>query len=258
MANWRAVCRFAAFVGVASLVVTYFVLTHTNPLPRIASWIDEITATSLSKPAGPWAMRAGDQPDSASVVPGAIVVSAEGTVEARSPGSGKRLWTRNDSWATVGGGSNPVVVVGHEVGGGFDVVAADTGEQLWSDNNRDAAWAFSDVILILHCPHQVNCQLQAADPNSGKRRWTTSLDGADSSMRGLGGPLATLRPIAADYAKSLGAVPTSVPRFIGLNLGGDVHLISTTGGHELRVYSARKDQRVVVAGDEIIVATSAA
>ncbi|HEU0240511.1 MAG TPA: PQQ-binding-like beta-propeller repeat protein [Micromonosporaceae bacterium] len=257
MPNWRVVCRFAVFVCVATLVVLYFVLTHTNPLPRIVSWLDEITATSLSKPAGPWAVRAGDQPDSATVVPGAIVVSAAGSVEARNPGSGKRLWTLDDSWATVGGGSNPVVVVGHPAGGGFDVVAAASGEHLWSDNDRDAVWAFSDVILILHCPHQSNCQLQADDPTSGKPQWRTKLDGAGSSMRGLGGPFATLQPIAADYAKSLGAVPSAVPTFVGLNLGGDVHVISTARKREVRVYPAGKDQRVVVAGNEVIVATSA-
>src|SRR5262249_52183154 len=151
-------------IGILALVITYAVITGWNPLPHVASWLRNATSTSISKPAPPWTARAGDEPNAASVVPDAIVVSADGSVEARNPGSGALLGRQVDSWAIVGGWSPAVVVVGREVGGGFDVYNAGTGKKLWSDDNRDAAWAYRDAILILHCPHGSSCTLQAVDP----------------------------------------------------------------------------------------------
>src|SRR5262245_58138715 len=127
MANGRAAGRikgFFAFIGVIAIAVGIFFGTGWNPFPSLASWLQKETATSLAKPAPPWTVRAGDEPDTATVVPNAIVVTAEGSVEVRSPGNGKLLWTRDDSWAAVAGGTRPVVVVGRTVGGGFDVYDA--------------------------------------------------------------------------------------------------------------------------------------
>jgi outer membrane protein assembly factor BamB len=259
MAQGRLVGRIEAFlglIGIIALVVTYSIVTGWNPLPKVQSWLAGVTATTLSKPAPLWIVRSGDQPDTATVLPNAIVVTAEGSVEARNPGDGKLLWTYTDSWAAVGGGARPVVLVGRPVGGGFDVYDATSGVRLWSDGNRDAVWPFQDMILVLHCAHDFDCALYADEPTTGSHMWSVPISAAGSSTHGLGRPLATLQPITGDYTKSLGAVPVDVPSLIGLNLDGDIHVVSTAHGHELRVYPAKPTQRVVVAGHDVLVATS--
>lgn len=259
MAQGRLVGRIEAFlglIGIIALVVTYSILTGWNPLPKVQSWLAGVTSTTLSKPAPAWVVRSGDQPDTATVLPNAIVVTAEGSVEARNPGDGKLLWTHTDSWAAVGGGVRPVVLVGRTVGGGFDVYDASSGVRLWSDGSRDAVWPYQDVILVLHCARDFDCTLYADEPTTGSHLWSLPISAAGSSTHGLGKPLATLQPITDDYAKPLGAVPVDVPSLIGLNLDGDIHVVSTAHGHELHVYKAKPTQRVVVAGHDVLVATS--
>ena len=75
-------------------------------------------------------------------------------------------------------------------------------------------------------------------------------------MHGLGRPFASLRPITDDYTKPLGAVPKPVPSLIGLDIDGDIHVIATGSGRELQVYGAKQNQRVVVAGHDVLVATA--
>jgi PQQ-like domain len=259
MAQGRLVGRIEAFlglIGVIALIVTYSIVTGWNPLPKVQSWLADATATTLSKPAPPWVVRSGDEPDTATVLPNTIVVTAEGSVEARNAGDGKLLWTYPDSWAAVGGGTRPVVLIGHPVGGGFDVHDALSGVKLWSDNSRDAVWPYQDMILVLHCAHDFDCTLYADEPTTGSHLWSVPISAAGTSTHGLGKPLATLQPITDDYTKPLGAVPVDVPSLIGLNLDGDIHVVSTARGRELRVYPARPTQRVVVAGHDVLVATA--
>jgi outer membrane protein assembly factor BamB len=258
MAKGRLVGRIEAvlgLIGIIALVVTYAILAHWNPFPSVVSWLDSATATTLAKPAPPWTVRAGNEPDTATVLPSVIVVTADGSVEARNPGDGGRLWTQEDSWAAVAGDTRPVVIVGRPIGGGFDVDDAVTGAHLWSDDNRDAIWPYRNMVLVFHCAHDFACTLTAKEPSTGHPVWSLPLGGG-ASMHGLGKPFASLRPITDDYTKSLGAIPVDVPALIGLNLDGDIHVISTSRGNEVHVYRANQDQRVVVAGRNVLVTTS--
>jgi outer membrane protein assembly factor BamB len=259
MARSGTVGRLQAFlglVGIAALVVTYSLLTGWNPLPRMQNWLQRATSTSLSKPAPPWTVRAGDQPDWASVLPGVIVVSADGSVEARNPGDGALLWTRTDSWAATAGDTRPVVLVGRPVGGGFDVYDAVSGGRLWSDGSRAAVWPYSDVVLILHCAHDFDCTLSAVVPTTGHHIWSAAVNGPGGAMRGIGKPFATLQRIDSSYSRPLRGVPSPAPPLVGLNLDGDIHVISTAGGRQVRVYPAKRTQRVVLAEHTVIVATA--
>ncbi|MBN1171237.1 MAG: hypothetical protein JXA67_03605, partial [Micromonosporaceae bacterium] len=64
----------AAFgvVGAGALVVSYFLVTGTNPLPDLLDLVGR--AGRLSQPETRWTQRVGDQPTSAVAAGGAVIV----------------------------------------------------------------------------------------------------------------------------------------------------------------------------------------
>jgi len=258
MATGRTVGRFEALlglVGIIALVVAYGLVTGWNPLPGFAAWLRNATTTTLSNPHTPWVERAGDEPSFAAVTQEVIVVGGGGSVEARNPVNGSLLWTYSVDWAAVAGDQAPVVVAGRVAKSGFDVIDANSGARLWWDDNRDTVWPYANMVLVMHCPQDFSCTLTAKDPRSGKAMWQVPISGSGRSSHGLGKPFASLVPVASKYAASLAATPQPAPAVIGLNLDGDLHVISTTG-RELRVLHVKQGQRVVVANGVILTSTA--
>jgi hypothetical protein len=257
MAKGQRVSRiktFFALLGVVSIFVIYGMVTGWNPLPGWAAWLRNATATQLSDPRPPWTVRAGDQPHSAVVLDSAIVVIADGSVEARDPRTGDLMWRKRDSWAGVAGDAQPVVIVGRTVDSGFDVYDAKSGVRLWWDDGHDGVWPYADMVLVMHCDG--GCHLAADDPVTGHPRWTAPFPSAGAALRGFDRPFAALVPPASSYTGVLGAAPSPAPAFVGLSASGTVHVVATANGHDLRQLPSGPSARVVVAGGVALVTTS--
>lgn len=259
MAKARAVARVQALfglIGVIALVVTYSLITGWNPLPSWGDWLRNAAVRTLSNPATTWTVRAGDEPTAATVLSQAIIVTAKGSVEARDPATGTRLWSHDSSWAAVAGGTRPVVLVGRAVGTGFDVYDAVSDVRLWGADDKNGVWAYSNMVLTLHCAAEFSCTMRALGPADGKPAWSLPITGAGRSLIGMGHAFAAVGPITSAYEDSFEAMPHPAPPIIGLPMGGEIHVISTVTGHALHVYRPDSATRVAVARHEVIVATS--
>src|SRR5215467_11174198 len=258
MAKGQRVSRiksFFALLGVVSIFVIYGMVTGWNPLPGFAAWLRQATATQLSNPRPPWTVRAGDQPHSAVVLDSAIVVTADGSVEARDPRTGDLMWRKRDSWAGVAGDSQPVVIVGRTTDSGFDVFDAKSGVRLWWDDGHDGVWPYTNMVLVMHCDG--GCHLIADDPVTGHPRWTAPFPTAGATLRGFARPFAALVPPTSSYTGALDAVPSPPPALIGMSAGGTVHVISTANGHDVQQFASGPAARVVVAGGVALVSSAA-
>lgn len=257
MAKGQRVSRiksFFALLGVISIFVIYGMLTGWNPLPGFAAWLRQATATQLSDPRPPWTVRAGDQPRSAVVLDSAIVVTADGSVEARAPSTGDLMWRKRDSWAGVAGDDQPVVIVGRPVDRGFDVFDVKSGVRLWYDNAHDGVWPYANMVLVMHCDG--GCHLAADDPVTGHPRWTVPFPGAGATLLDFDRPFAALVPPTSSYTGVVDATPTAAPALIGMSAGGTVHVIATADGQDVQRFTTGPASRVVVAAGVAIVTTS--
>lgn len=260
MARGRTVGRVKtvfALLGLVSMVIIYAMVTGWNPLPSWAAWLRKQTETVLATPDPLWTVRVGDQPRAAVVLTRAIVVTTDGSVEARDPRTGDLMWSHTDSWAGVAGDTAPVVVVGKDVGSGFDVYDAASGARLWGEDSHDGVWTFADMVLVLHCPASGACLLDADNPVTGKPSWQRSLTFDGHGLRGFDASFAALVPPASTYTGALGAAPVDAPPLLGMSVDGTVHAISTTDGREIRAYPTGPDTRVVISGGTALVVTSA-
>ena len=259
MAKGRAsgrISRVFGLIGLLAVVATYSIVTGWNPLPGWANWVENVTVRKLSTPGTAWTVRAGDEPESATVLSRAIVVSTEGTVEARDPSTGAKLWTQADSWAAVAGSDSPVVVVGRPVGSGFDVYEPVSGIRLWQSGGKAGVWTYADMILTLTCSGGTHCVLRSLDPTDGKTRWSLHIEGPGGPLMGFDQSMSAIVPVASAYAKTIRALPTAAPALIGLPMGDQIHVISTRSGTALHVFDPGRTQRVVVAPKDVIVATA--
>lgn len=244
---------------VVALGVTYAIVFHWNPLPGWLTWLENSTKRSLATPAPAWTQRSGDEPDSATVLPGGVVVSAEGVVEMRDPATGGLDWSHTDSWAGVAGSTtNAVVIAGRPVGTGYDVYGLASGVRLWGSDQKAGIWPYSDKIVILTCSSPSSCVLRAVDPETGHTEWSTAVHGSGSGLTGLRPGLAEPAAVASAYAGSLRAVPRPAPPLIGLPMGATVHVFRTGDGRELHSFATTADTRVVVAGREVVAASATA
>lgn len=259
MAQGKAIARIQAIFGlfgVVALVIMYGLITGWNPLPRWGDWLRNATVRTLSTPHTSWTVRAGDQPSAATVLSQTIIVMAEGSVEAREPLTGARLWTRNDSWAVVAGDTQPVVLVGRSIGTGFDVYDANSGVRLWQSDEKAGIWAYSNMILVLNCAKSYSCTLRALEPVDGKVIWSLPITGGGGSQIGLGHPFAAIGPISPAYADSFAAIPSPAPPIIGLPAGDQIHVVSTANGKALHIYQSNASTRVALAAGTVLVATA--
>jgi outer membrane protein assembly factor BamB len=244
-----------AIVGVLSIGIIYAIVTGWNPLPGWADWLQNISVTKLSTPAPLWTARVGNQPNAATVLPTGIVISTGGSVEVRNPGAGTLVWSREDSWAGVAGGAQPVVLVGRPVKAGFDVYDLGSGVFLWGENDKAGVWAYQDKILILTCGK--TCTLKAVSTADGVKLWSTEIP-ADGSTRlmGFNHGLAGVGPVASAFAGPAGALPGLAPHLIGLPMAGKVRVIDTRNGHPQHVFTPDDATRIVVAGDYVVASSA--
>jgi hypothetical protein len=248
--------RVFGLIGLIAIVVTYSIITGWNPLPGWANWVQNVTVRKLATPGTAWTVRAGDEPRSATVLNRAIIVSTEGSVEARDPSTGAKLWTQADSWAGVAGGVSPVVVVGRPVGSGFDVYDPVSGIRLWQSNGKAGVWTYADMILTLTCSSGSHCTLRSLDPGDGKPRWKLDINGPGGPLLRFDQSTPAIVPVASDYAPSIRALPAAAPELIGLPMGGRIHVISTKSGTALHVFTPSRTQRTVVAPKDVITSTA--
>jgi outer membrane protein assembly factor BamB len=245
-----------ALLGVVSIVVIYAIITGWNPLPGWANWVQNVSLTKLASPAPAWSERVGNQPSAATVTPTGIVVATGGSVEVRDPVTGKLLWSRPDSWAGVAGSSAPVVVVGREVGAGFDVYDVTTGVLMWSMHSKSGVWPYADMVLVLKCSSGSHCTLAARNPSTGKTQWSSAINGPGGPLYGFRHSLSTPSVVASAYADPLRAVTTDAPPFLGLPMGDQIHVIKTSNGRVGHVFTSDASTRYVVADREVISANT--
>jgi outer membrane protein assembly factor BamB len=252
----RRVLGFFALLGVIGIVVAYSLITHWNPLPQVQAWLKTATVRDLAKPGTTWTVRTGDEPKAVSVLPSGLVVTTEGLVEVRDPGTGTKRWSQADSWAGVAGSTDPVVIVGRPVGSGFDVYDVATGARLWGSDGKAGIWPYSDKILILTCSQTDLCRLRAAAPSTGATIWSLTLRAAGKPLFGFERPLAAPSPVATDYASPLAAMVHPAPALIGLPMGGDIHVVSTEDGRAEHVFTPNASTRIVVTAHTVVSATT--
>lgn len=248
--------RVFGVIGLLAIVVTYAIITGWNPLPGWANWLENVSVRKLATPGTAWTVRSGDEPTSATVLTRAIIVSTEGSVEARDPSTGARIWTQADSWAGVAGGQSPVVVVGRPVGSGFDVYDPGSGVRLWQSGGKAGIWPYSDMILTLTCSSVSNCTVHSLDPTTGKERWALNIKAPGRPLMGFDEATPVIVPVDSGYAQSIRAMPQPAPEFIGLPMGGQIHVISTRTHSALHVFAPDNTQRVVVAAKEVVTSTA--
>ncbi len=251
----RALGRLEAalgVVGVLTLILTYVLITGSNPFTGLAQGFRDWLASgsSLSKPATAWAKRIDATPTGAILAGATVVVTMRGTVEAYDANRGDKLWSRDAEWGAVGGAdSDPVVLVGRGRGHGFEVVNPADGEVRWSDGSAVGVWTYRDTILTLTCPSGAECTLVARAPATGASRWTLRLPGSGATLgRALSGANPEL-PAGRDRP----AAPGDLPAVLGFAIDGRVQAVETAGGTLLRQVAPTDTTRVVVMGGRHLV-----
>jgi hypothetical protein len=256
MAKGRFVRRFEAFLallGVIGVVIVYSLLTGWQLLPSVGNWFTRLSSqlTSLSDPAPTWQTSVGDQPVAATATDFAVVVISRGGVEAHRTSTGDKLWYRAGDWAAVGGTGNDVVIVGrtgrHH---GYDAIDPDTGSVRWTNDSAIGVWTFTNLIVDLTCPQATSCQLTARSPETGSKRWTSTLTGNARSLAGANKALSGLRPFDGDGDPQPAA---PAPPLLGFPVDGQLEVVASASGRRLHTYEPTQTTRIVVAGNRVVV-----
>jgi hypothetical protein len=246
---------FLALLGLIAVPVTYGLVTGWNPVP---GWIDKLNKVrSLSQPATLWAVRVGDQPSSALVDGGVVVIFEPGTVEGRDARTGAQVWTGAADWAAAAGSgaAGSVVVLGRR-GHGYRTVDAYDGRERWSDAKAVGVWTYTDLIVDISCADLFSCTLRGRSPSTGAVRWHAPLDGNGRTLGGANRTLARLRPPSSGYTASLANAPRAAPPLLGFRLDDKVQVYSTRGGQRLRSYRTGPEQWVTVVSDRVLISSS--
>src|SRR5256885_1254374 len=134
MAKGRAIGRFEAALGVIGLLAlggAYAIVTGWNPMPQLRDWLER--SRVLAQPAPTWAVTVDDQPTSAVVVRGVVVVAMGDTVAGYLLSGGTQQWTHDVSWSAVAGsGLGSVVVAGKAQGRGDEALGPATRGGKWA------------------------------------------------------------------------------------------------------------------------------
>jgi outer membrane protein assembly factor BamB len=252
VASGRAFSRFQAALGVVGLLalgVTITMATGRNPWPALQSWLDRTRV--LSEPAPAWSVKVGDQPSSAVVARGAVVIASSGLVGGYALNGGGRLWTHEVPWSAVAGVGSRAVVVAGRTGRGYEAYAPDTGAPRWSDATALGVWTFADLVVGLACPRTSTCTLTARDPDSGNVRWHAELPGDGRPLAGLNHRLSGIRALGrTDPA------PQPVPPLLGFPVEDQVQVFDSGDGTRLRAYPNRLASRATVVADRVLLTSA--
>jgi hypothetical protein len=255
MAKGGAFRRFQTalgVVGLAALGVTILLATGRNPWPTLQGWLDRTRV--LSEPAPAWSVKVGDQPSSAVVARGVVVIASSGLVGGYALSDGARLWTHEVEWSAVAGAGVGAVVVAARTGvRGYETYDPATGAPRWSDPTALGVWTFADLVVGLACPPAAPCTLTARDPDSGTVRWHAVLPGDGRPLAGLNRRLSGVRALGrTDPA------PQPVPPLLGFQVEDQVQVFNSANGTRLRAYPNRAATRAVVIGDRVLLMSATA
>lgn len=247
MAKGKVIGRFEAALGIIGLLAlgsAYVVVTGWNPLPAWQNWLAH--SRIIADPAPSWTATADNEPSSAVVVRGVVVVGMDDEVAGYLAGGGAKQWSRDVAWSAVAGsGLRAVVVAGRKDGQGYEALDPATGSPRWSDPKAIGAWTYADLVIGVACPQDFTCVLTARDPDTGKVRWESTLDGR--SLPGLNRPLAGVRRMGRGDG-----VPPPVPPVLGFPLDDVVQVVSTADGARLHRYRSSSGSRIAVVGDRAV------
>ncbi len=252
MASGSAFSRFQAALGVVGLLalgVTITMATGKNPWPALQGWLDRTRV--LSEPAPAWSVKVGDQPSSAVVARGAVVIASSRLVGGYALSGGGPLWTREVPWSAVAGDGSRAVVVAGRTGRGYETYDPETGAPRWSEPTALGVWTFADLVVGLACPQTSPCTLTARDPDTGTVRWQAKLPGDGRPLAGLNHRLSGVRALGrTDPA------PQPVPPLLGFPVEGEVQVFDSGDGTRLRAYPNRPATRATVVGDRVLVTSA--
>jgi hypothetical protein len=249
VANGRVLGRFElglGVVGLLALTLAYAVVVGWDPWPAVQAWLDR--SRTLAKPEPQWSVTVDNQPSSAVVARGVVVIAMGDEVSGHLLGDGARQWTRSVSWSGVAGlGLGSVVVAGKTGGRGYDVLDPATGEPKWSDQTAIGVWTFTNLVIGVACPQDFTCVLTARTPESGNPRWQATLNGNGRPLSGINRPLVGVRAMGPGNP-----APQPVPPVLGFRLDEDVQVIGTGHGARLHRYRSNVTTRVTVVGDRAV------
>lgn len=245
MAKGRALGRFELWLGIVGLLalaLAYATATGWNPWPIVQDWLER--SHSLARPAPRWTVTVDNQPSSAIVARGVVVVGMGDQVSGYLIDSGAQQWTRNVAWSGVAGLSpGSVVIAGRTGRRGYDALDPAAGTPKWSDPNAIGAWTFTNLVIGVHCPQDFTCVLTARTPENGKVRWETTLSGNGRPLSGINRPLVGVRALGP-----VDRLPQPVPPVLGFPLDDEVQVVGTTNGSRLHRYRSDARTRTTVVG----------
>src|SRR5207248_2161840 len=116
VAKGKVIGRFEAALGIIGLLAlgsAYVVVTGWNPLPAWQNWLAH--SRIIADPAPSWTATADNEPSSAVVVRGVVVVGMDDEVAGYLASGGAKQWSRDVAWSAVAGsGLRAVVVAGRK------------------------------------------------------------------------------------------------------------------------------------------------
>ena len=199
---------WAALIGIL-IVVLGFTGVLSPFLEKVWAFVSK--SEPLSTPAPLWQQRLGGTPVSATIAGNTVVVEHRTLVEARSLGTGSRLWERKADWAAVtGGGGSSAVVVGKLLVKGYEVLDPSTGAVIRRDSDAVAVWTYRNAMLDVRCFDAARLHIDRVGP----ARLGATVDGADARHR--------LRPVRRQPRHPRHRAPDGQPdRGPGRRPGGD-------------------------------------
>jgi putative pyrroloquinoline-quinone binding quinoprotein len=250
MAKGKAIGRFEAalgLIGLAALGLAYAMVTGWNPMPAVQGWLER--SRIIADPPPTWAATVDNEPSTAVVVRGVVVVAMDDEVAGYLENGGGKEWSRDVAWSAVAGsGLGAVVVAGKAQGHGYEALDPGTGNARWSDPTAIGAWTYTDLVIGIACPQDFGCVLTARTPDTGAVRWQAPVSGDGRPLSGANRPLIGIRPMGHPSAE-----PQPVPSLLGFPLDGEVQVVSTADGARLHRYKADSRTRVAVAGGRAVV-----
>jgi outer membrane protein assembly factor BamB len=237
---------WAALIGIL-IVVLAFTGVLSPFLEKVWAFVSK--SEPLSTPAPLWQQRLGGTPVSATIAGNTVVVEHRTLVEARSLGTGSRLWERKADWAAVtGGGGNSAVVVGKLLVKGYELLDPSTGAVIRRDSDAVAVWTYRNAMLDVRCFDARDCTLTAWDPRGTAPLWTVPMPGIGFVLFADNPDILGTEPLTVTRIAAQAGGPEAIPPMLGFPIDDKVYVVDTAAGRVLQEMTPERDERVVVVG----------